>query len=155
MTKLNKGDLAPDFTAVNQAGETVSLTDFKGKKLILYFYPKDNTSGCTNEACNFRDNYDFWLSKGYAVVGVSPDSVASHQKFIAKYNLPFPLLSDPEKIIIKAYGAWGPKKLYGREYEGLIRSTFVVDEEGKIGEVFGKVKTKEHTEQIVKKLNLE
>jgi len=155
MTKLKKGDSAPDFMAVNQDEKSVSLADFKGKKLILYFYPKDNTSGCTNEACNFRDNYDFWLSKGYAVVGVSPDSVASHQKFIAKHGLPFPLLSDPEKKIIKAYGAWGPKKLYGREYEGLIRSTFVIDEEGKIEEVFAKVKTKEHTEQIVKKLNLE
>lgn len=154
MTKLNKGDLAPDFKAVNQDGEFVSLSDFSGKKLILYFYPKDNTSGCTNEACNFRDNYDFWLSKGFAVVGVSPDSVASHQKFIAKNSLPFPLLSDPEKKIIKAYGAWGPKKLYGREYEGLIRSTFVIDEEGKIEEVFNKVKTKEHTAQIVKTLNL-
>ena len=155
MTKLNIGDLAPDFTAVNQDEDSVSLTGFKGKKLILYFYPKDNTAGCTNEACNFRDNYDYWLSKGYAVVGVSPDSTASHRKFIAKYDLPFPLLSDPEKKIIKAYGAWGPKKLYGREYGGIIRSTFVIDEAGKIMEVFGKVKTKEHTEQIVKKLNLE
>ncbi len=155
MTKLQKGAKAPDFTGVDQDGKTLSLADFKGKKLILYFYPKDNTPGCTNEACNFRDHYDFWLSKGYAVVGVSPDSVASHQKFKAKYNLPFPLLSDPEKKIIKAYGAWGPKKLYGREYEGLIRSTFIIDEEGNIEEVFGKVKTKEHTEQIVKKLNLE
>ena len=155
MTKLQKGTKAPDFTGVDQDGKALSLADFKGKKLILYFYPKDNTPGCTNEACNFRDHYDFWLSKGYAVVGVSPDSVASHQKFKAKYNLPFPLISDPEKKIIKAYGAWGPKKLYGREYEGLIRSTFVIDEEGKIEEVFGKVKTKEHTEQIVKKLNLE
>ena len=155
MTKLNIGDLAPDFTAVDQDENPVSLTGFRKKKLILYFYPKDNTAGCTNEACNFRDNYDYWLSKGYAVVGVSPDSVASHRKFIAKYNLPFPLLSDSKKKIIKAYGAWGPKKLYGREYEGLVRSTFVIDEEGKIMEVFGKVKTKEHTEQIVKKLNLE
>lgn len=155
MTKLNIGDLAPDFTAVDQDENPASLTGFREKKLILYFYPKDNTAGCTNEACNFRDNYDYWLSKGYAVVGVSPDSVASHRKFIAKYNLPFPLLSDSKKKIIKAYGAWGPKKLYGREYEGLVRSTFVIDEEGKIMEVFGKVKTKEHTEQIVKKLNLE
>jgi len=154
MIKLNIGDLAPDFTAVNQDESPVSLAGFKGKKLILYFYPKDNTAGCTNEACNFRDNYDYWLSKGYTVVGVSPDNVTSHRKFIAKYDLPFPLLSDPEKKITKAYGAWGLKKLYGREYEGLIRSTFVIDEDGKIMEVFGKVKTKEHTEQIVKKLNL-
>lgn len=155
MTQLKKGDIAPDFAAVNQDGEEVSLADFKGKKLILYFYPKDNTPGCTNEACNFRDHYNYWLKKGFAVVGVSPDSIASHQKFIAKYRLPFPLLSDPDKKIIRAYGAWGLKKLYGREYEGLIRSTFVIDEEGKIEEVFGKVKTKEHTEQIIKTLNLE
>ncbi len=155
MTQLKKGDIAPDFAAVNQDGEEVSLADFKGKKLILYFYPKDNTPGCTNEACNFRDHYNYWLKKGFAVVGVSPDSIASHQKFIAKYRLPFPLLSDPDKKIIRAYGVWGLKKLYGREYEGLIRSTFVIDEEGKIEEVFGKVKTKEHTEQIIKTLNLE
>ncbi len=155
MTQLKKGDIAPDFAAVNQDGEEVSLADFKGKKLILYFYPKDNTPGCTNEACNFRDHYNYWLKKGFAVVGVSPDSIASHQKFIAKYRLPFPLLSDPDKKIIRAYGAWGLKKLYGREYEGLIRSTFVIDEEGKIEEVFVKVKTKEHTEQIIKTLNLE
>ncbi len=155
MTNLNIGDKAPDFIAVNQNNEPVSLADFKGKKLILYFYPKDNTPGCTNEACNFKEHYQFWINKGYQVVGISPDSTASHQKFIEKYALPFPLLSDPEKKIIKAYGAWGLKKLYGREYEGLIRSTFVIDEEGKIVDIFKKVKTKEHTEQIVKKLKLE
>ncbi len=155
MTKLNTGDKAPDFKAINQDGEMVSLNDFKGRKLILYFYPKDNTPGCTNEACDFRNHYQFWLDKGYQVVGVSPDSQESHRKFIEKYQLPFPLLSDPDKEIIKAYGAWGPKKLYGREYEGLIRSTFIIDEEGKILEIFKKVKTKTHTEQIIKKLNLE
>jgi len=155
MTKLNIGDKSPDFKAFNQDGEMVSLNDFKGRKLILYFYPKDNTPGCTNEACDFRTHYQFWLDKGYQVVGVSPDSQASHQKFIEKYQLPFPLLSDPDKEIIKAYGAWGPKKLYGREYEGLIRSTFIIDEEGKILEIFKKVKTKTHTEQIIKKLNIE
>jgi len=155
MTKLNIGDKAPDFKAINQDGEMVSLNDFKGRKLILYFYPKDNTPGCTNEACDFRNHYQFWLDKGYQVVGVSPDSQESHRKFIEKYQLPFPLLSDPDKEIIKAYGAWGPKKLYGREYEGLIRSTFIIDEEGKILEIFKKVKTKTHTEQIIKKLNLE
>lgn len=155
MTKLNIGDKAPDFKAFNQDGERVSLNDFKGRKLILYFYPKDNTPGCTNEACDFRTHYQFWLDKGYQVVGVSPDSQESHRKFIEKYQLPFPLLSDPDKEIIKAYGAWGLKKLYGREYEGLIRSTFIIDEEGKILEIFKKVKTKTHTEQIIKKLNLE
>jgi peroxiredoxin Q/BCP len=155
MTELNIGDKAPDFKAYNQDGALTSLDDFKGKKLILYFYPKDNTPGCTNEACDFREHYSFWMDKGYQIVGVSPDSQTSHQKFIEKYQLPFPLLSDPEKEIIKAYGAWGLKKLYGREYEGLIRSTFVIDEEGKIVEIFKKVKTKTHTEQIIKKLNIE
>jgi len=155
MTILKVGDQAPYFSTVNQEGETISLKDFLDKKLILYFYPKDNTPGCTSEACNFRDHYSFWLEKGYQVVGISPDKPSSHQKFISNFDLPFPLLSDPEKEIIKAYGAWGPKKLYGREYEGLIRSTFVIDEKGIIEEIFQKVKTKEHTEQIVKKLNLE
>ena len=153
--KLKKGDKAPDFEGVDQHSNLVRLKDFKGSKLILYFYPKDNTPGCTAEACNLRDNYDFWLSKGYKVVGVSPDSVASHQRFAEKYELPFPLISDEEKKIIKAYGAWGPKKLYGREYEGLLRTTFLIDENGKIEEVFSKVKTKDHTNQILKTINIE
>ena len=153
--KLKKGDKAPDFEGVDQHSNVVKLKDFKGSKLILYFYPKDNTPGCTAEACNLRDNYDFWLSKGYKVVGVSPDSVASHQRFAEKYELPFPLISDEEKKIIKAYGAWGPKKLYGREYEGLLRTTFLIDENGKIEEVFSKVKTKDHTNQILKTINIE
>jgi peroxiredoxin Q/BCP len=149
MMKLEKGDAAPDFSGFDQDGKKVQLIDFKGKKLILYFYPKDNTPGCTSEACDLRDNYDMWLSKGYQVVGVSPDSQKSHQKFIEKYNLPFPLIADEDKSIIKAYGAWGPKKLYGREYEGLLRTTFVIDEKGIIQEVFTKVKTKDHTKQIL------
>lgn len=153
MINLNIGDKAPDFQLPNQNGDIVSLGDFKGKKLILYFYPKDNTPGCTNEACNLRDNYKYWLDKGYEIVGISPDKPDSHSKFISKYNLPFTLLSDPEKKVIKAYGAWGLKKLYGKEYEGLIRSTFIIDETGKILEIFKKVKTKEHSEQIIKKLN--
>jgi peroxiredoxin Q/BCP len=152
---LKKGDIAPDFKGVDQHGNTVSLKDFKGNKLILYFYPKDNTPGCTAEACNLRDNYDLWLSKGYKVVGVSPDSLASHQKFAEKHQLPFPLIADEEKKIIKAYGAWGPKKLYGREYEGLLRTTFIIDENGRIEEIFTKVKTKDHTNQILKTINEE
>jgi peroxiredoxin Q/BCP len=152
---LKKGDIAPDFKGVDQHGNTVSLKGFKGNKLILYFYPKDNTPGCTAEACNLRDNYDLWLSKGYKVVGISPDSMASHQKFAEKHQLPFPLIADEEKKIIKAYGAWGPKKLYGREYEGLLRTTFIIDENGKIEEVFAKVKTKDHTNQILKTINEE
>ncbi|PLW99044.1 MAG: thioredoxin-dependent thiol peroxidase [Marinilabiliales bacterium] len=147
--KLKKGDAAPDFSGFDQDGKKVQLIDFKGKKLILYIYPKDNTPGCTSEACDLRDNYDMWLSKGYQVVGVSPDSQKSHQKFIEKFDLPFPLIADEDKTIIKAYGAWGPKKLYGREYEGLLRTTFVIDEKSIIQEVFTKVKTKDHTNQIL------
>jgi len=147
--KLKKGDAAPDFAGLDQDGKKIELSDFKGKKLILYFYPKDNTPGCTSEACDLRDNYDMWLAKGYQVVGVSPDSQKSHQKFIEKHKLPFPLIADEDKTIIKAYGAWGPKKLYGREYEGLLRTTFVIDEKGIIQEVFTKVKTKDHTNQIL------
>lgn len=149
MKKLEKGDAAPDFSGLDQDGKKILLRDFKGKKLILYFYPKDNTPGCTSEACDLRDNYEMWLSKGYQVLGVSPDSQKSHLKFIEKYDLPFPLIADEEKTMIKAYGAWGPKKLYGREYEGLLRTTFVIDEYGIIQEVFTKVKTKDHTNQIL------
>ena len=149
MTKLKNGDKAPDFKGNDQEGKLVQLGDFVGSKLILYFYPKDDTPGCTAEACNLRDNYELWLSKGYKVVGVSPDSEQSHKKFIAKYNLPFPLISDVDKKIIKDYGAWGLKKMYGREYEGLLRTTFVIDEKGKIEDVFTKVDTKEHTKQIL------
>jgi len=152
MTKLNIGDKAPDFNGLDQNGDSIRLEDFKGIKLILYFYPKDNTSGCNAEACNLRDNHEMWISKGYKVLGVSPDKQESHQKFIAKFDLPFPLISDTEKEIIKAYGAWGPKKLYGREYEGLLRSTFVISEDGKIEQIFMKVKTKDHTNQILETL---
>ena len=150
--KFKKGDTAPDFNGLNQDGKQIQLKDFKGKKLILYFYPKDNTPGCTAESCDLRDNYEMWQSKGYQIVGVSPDSQKSHQKFIEKYNLPFPLIADEEKVIIKAYGAWGPKKLYGREYEGLLRTTFVIDEKGIIQEILTKVKTKDHTNQILETL---
>lgn len=149
MKRLEKGVVAPDFKGIDQDGGSVQLSDFKGSKLILYFYPKDNTPGCTAEACDLRDNYKMWLTKGYKILGISPDSQQSHQKFIAKYNLPFPLIADEDKTIIKAYGAWGLKKLYGREYEGLLRTTFVIDEKGIIEEVFTKVKTKDHTNQIL------
>jgi peroxiredoxin Q/BCP len=147
--KLEKGQKAPAFEGLDQDGKTVKLEDFKGSKLILYFYPKDNTPGCTAESCDLRDNYQMWLSKGYKVLGVSPDSQKSHQNFIAKYNLPFSLVADTDLKIIKDYGAWGLKKMYGKEYEGLLRTTFVIDEEGNIEEVFAKVKTKEHTKQIL------
>lgn len=153
MIELNTGEHAPPFKGLDQDGNTIQLDDFKGSKLILYFYPKDNTPGCTAESCDLRDNYEMWLEKGYKVVGVSPDSQASHQKFIAKYNLPFPLIADTEKEIIKAFGAWGPKKLYGREYEGLIRTTFVINQDGIIEQVFKKVKTKDHSNQILAEIN--
>jgi len=147
--KLKIGDKAPEFKGIDENENPISLSDFKGKSVILYFYPKDSTPGCTNEACNLRDNYQMWLDKGYVVIGVSPDSVKSHQKFKAKHELPFPLISDTEKIIIKEFGAWGLKKLYGREYEGLLRSTFVINGDGIITNIFEKVKTKDHTNQIL------
>lgn len=154
MSNLKTGDKAPDFESVNQNGDTIKLTDFSGKKLILYFYPKDNTPGCTAESCDLNDNYESWLEKGFEVVGVSPDSEKSHLKFIDKFGLKFNLIADTEKDILKAYGAWGLKKLYGREYMGVLRKTFVIDENGIIIDVFEKVKTKEHTNQIVTALNI-
>lgn len=154
MALLNVGDVAPNFTAKNQDGKDISLTDYKGKKVILYFYPKDNTPGCTAESCNLRDNYSDLTTKGFEVIGVSPDSEKSHQNFISKFSLPFTLLADTEKEILKAYGAWGLKKNYGREYEGVLRTTYVIDEEGKIEKVFAKVKTKDHTEQILEAMEL-
>ena len=152
MIQLVEGIAAPAFSGINQNGETISLAGFKGKKLILYFYPKDDTPGCTAEACNLNDNYDFWISKGYEVIGVSPDSEASHQKFIKKYGLKFNLIADTTKEILEAYGVWGEKVNYGKTYMGVIRTTFVINEEGVIEKVFKKVDTKEHTNQIVKDL---
>ncbi len=146
---LNVGDKAPDFEGVIQDGSLIKLTDYKGQKVILYFYPKDNTPGCTAEACNLRDNYQLMLEKGYVLIGVSPDSMKSHQKFVEKFDLPFPLIADEKKEIIKAFGAWGLKKFMGREYEGVLRSTFVISEDGTIEEVISKVKTKAHAEQIL------
>jgi peroxiredoxin Q/BCP len=152
MVQLVEGNAAPEFTGINQNGETISLSGLKGKKLILYFYPKDDTPGCTAEACNLNDNYDFWISKGYLVVGISPDSEASHQKFVGKYGLKFNLIADTSKRILEAYGVWGEKSNYGKTYMGVIRTTFVIDEKGIIEKIFKKVDTKEHTSQIVKDL---
>ncbi len=146
---LKEGDAAPHFSGVDQFGNQIDSKNFFGKKIVLYFYPKDDTPGCTKEACNLRDNYELLISKGYLVVGVSPDDLHSHQKFSAKYSLPFPLLADPDLRIIKAYGAWGTKNMYGKMYEGLLRTTFVIDEKGKIEEVIKKVKTDDHTQQII------
>ena len=149
MSKLKEGDKAPEFKGKDQNGNTVSLSDFKGSKLVLYFYPKDSTPGCTSQACNLRDNYEILLEKGYKVVGVSADSEKSHQKFIEKHNLPFPLIADTEKEIIQAYGVWAPKKFMGKEFLGIVRTTFVINEEGIIEEIIGKEKTKDHTAQII------
>jgi len=152
MTTLQEGDKAPDFKGVDQDENTVQLSDFASRKLILFFYPKDNTPGCTAEACNLRDNYDALRKKGYELLGVSPDSVRKHQNFIKKHELPFPLLADTEKEVLNAYGVWGLKKIMGREYDGVHRTTFIIDEEGKIEKVFKKVKTKAHTEQILEEM---
>jgi len=149
MTTLQPGDQAHDFTGKDQNGNALSLKDFRGQKVILYFYPKDDTPGCTAEACNFRDNYGELQKQGYAVIGVSADSEKKHQKFIGKYDLPFPLVADTDKAIIQAYGVWGTKKFMGREYKGIYRTTFVIDENGVIENVITKVKNKRATEQIL------
>ena len=149
MTPLKEGDKAPFFKGLNQNGQEISLDDFKGKKVILYFYPKDNTSGCTAEACSLNENYDTLTAKGYKVIGVSPDSVASHQKFIAKYNLAFNLIADTEKTTLEAYGVWAEKSMYGRKYMGVLRTTFVINEEGTIIKVITKVNTKAAAEQLL------
>ncbi len=149
MTPLKEGDKAPFFKGLNQNGQEISLDDFKGRNLILYFYPKDNTSGCTAEACNLNENYDTLTEKGYEVVGVSPDSSASHQKFIAKYNLAFNLIADTEKTILEAYGVWAEKSMYGRKYMGVLRTTFVINGEGTITRVITKVNTKAAAEQLL------
>lgn len=149
MTALKVGDLAPKFESIDQQGNPVSLSDFLGKKVILYFYPKDDTPGCTAEACNLRDNYQILIEKGYKIIGVSPDDEKAHKKFSEKYVLPFALIPDKTKKIIQEYGAWGKKKNYGKEYEGLIRTTFIIDEEGRIAHIFNKVDTKNHTAQIL------
>jgi thioredoxin-dependent peroxiredoxin len=154
MATLNVGDIAPDFSGLNQNGETVSLSGFKGKKLILFFYPKDNTPGCTAESCNLNDNYQMWLAKGYEVVGVSPDNVSSHKKFADKFKFGFNLLADTEKEILQSFGAWGEKSMYGKSYMGVIRTTFVINEAGIIVEKFEKVDTKNHTDQIIKALDI-
>ncbi|WP_144604744.1 thioredoxin-dependent thiol peroxidase [Algoriphagus algorifonticola] len=147
---LEVGQKAPDFEAKIETGETIKLSDFKGKKVILYFYPKDNTPGCTAQACNLRDNYEALQKAGYVVLGISSDSEKSHQKFINKQELPFSLIADEDKKVHELYGTWVEKSMYGRKYMGAARTTFVIDEEGKIEEIIEKVKTKEHTAQILK-----
>ncbi len=148
MPALKVGEKAPDFSLPDQTGAVRSLKDFKGKKLILYFYPKDNTSGCTKEACAFQENLGVLKKKGVEVIGVSADSVTSHEKFANKYNLQFPLLSDEKKSMIKAYNAWKKKRMYGKEYMGIERTTHIIDEKGKIAHIFPKVKVNGHVEEV-------
>lgn len=149
MTTLKAGDKAPDFQAEDQDGNIVKLSDFNGKKLVLFFYPKASTPGCTAQACNLRDNWSSFEKKGYEIIGVSADSKKRQQNFKDKYKLPFPLLADEDRAVINAFGVWGPKKFMGKEYDGIHRTTFIIDENGKIEEVIGKVDTKEHTAQIL------
>jgi len=149
---IQEGQPAPDFTLPSDSGEDITLSALRGKKVVLYFYPKDNTSGCTKEACSFRDDHSLFLMKGAAVIGVSPDSVVSHQKFKAKLGLPFYLLSDEDHAVAEAYGAWGEKKMYGKTYMGIIRSTYVIDEEGTVVKVFPKVKPADHAQEVLQYL---
>ena len=150
MTHLKIGDNAPAINSVDQNGDTITLEQFKGKKVVLYFYPKDMTPGCTVQSCNLRDNYKLLLDKGYVVLGCSVDSPERHVKFIEKYDLPFPLISDEDKKVVEDYGVWGLKKFMGKEYMGISRTTFVIDEKGMIEDIIEKVNTKEHTTQILK-----
>lgn len=153
MINLQPGDKAPAFSGKNQNGERVSLKDFSGRRFALYFYPQDDTPTCTVQACNLRDNFALLKANGIDVVGVSPDEVTSHKAFEEKFNLPFPLLADPGHNIINTYGVWGPKQLYGRKYEGLHRTTFLINEKGKIVHVFKKPRNKDHAAEIIKKFS--
>ena len=147
---LKIGDTAPDFKAVDGDGRTVALSDYKGKKLVIYFYPKDNTPGCTAEACDLRDNYHRFQAAGYEILGVSKDSEKSHRGFAEKYSLPFRLVADTDTAILQAYDAWGEKSLYGKKYMGALRKTYVIDEHGVITDIIDKVNTKAHSAQILK-----
>jgi peroxiredoxin Q/BCP len=150
--KLKVGDKAPSFSLPADDGSTISLEELKGRKVVLYFYPKDDTSGCTVEACEFRDNWKAVQGRGAVVLGVSPDSISSHGKFKTKYKLPFPLLADEDHKVAEAYGAWGEKSMYGRKYHGILRSTFIIDEKGRIARVFEKVKPKGHAGEVLEGL---
>ena len=149
MSKLKEGDPAPAIEAVDQQGERITLEEYRGKKVVLYFYPKDNTPGCTAEACDLRDNYSRFISQGFEVIGVSADSEKSHQNFISKYELPFRLISDVDKKVLKDYDAWGEKKMYGKSYMGILRKTYIISEEGTIEKIIEKVDTKAHSKQIL------
>jgi peroxiredoxin Q/BCP len=151
MALLEVGQAAPDFSAPDQNGVTHTLSQYRGQKVALYFYPADDTPGCTAQACNLRDNHERLREAGYVVIGVSPDGVESHKKFVAKHNLPFTLLADPQKEILAAYGAWGEKNMYGKKVTGVLRTTYLIDEAGTIAKVIAGVKTATHAEQILKK----
>lgn len=153
MPNLKVGDRAPAISAPDENGELITLEEFKGKKVVLYFYPKDNTPGCTAEACDLRDNYSKFIEDGFEIIGVSADSQESHMKFKAKYDLPFRLISDEDHSVLKAYDAWGEKKMYGKAYMGVLRKTFIIDEEGFVEKIIEKVKTKEHSKQIFAELS--
>ena len=149
MLKLKVGDMAPELDAKDQSGNTIKLSNYKGSKVVLYFYPKDDTPGCTAEACNLRDNYEVLQKNGFKIIGVSVDNEKSHLKFIEKYKLPFPLIADTDKKVCNAYGVWGKKKLMGKEYDGISRVTFVISEDGMIEDIIEKVDTKNHTNQLI------
>ena len=149
MSTLKEGDKAPNFTATDQNGKTVSLSDYKGKNVILYFYPQDDTPTCTNEACNYRDNYQSLLSKGFEVIGVSPDNEKSHKKFEKKFTLPFTLIADTDRKIVEAYGLWAEKTTFGRTYMGVLRTTFVIDKKGVIKKIIDKVQSKNASQQVL------
>ena len=153
MAIIKEGKKAPNFKGTDQNGNTISLKDFKGKKVILYFYPKDDTPGCTAQACNLRDNYSDLINQGFAVIGISTDSVKSHKKFENKFDLPFPLIADEDKTIVEKYGVWGQKKFMGRDFMGTIRTTFLIDETGKIVKVIDKPDTKNQTQQVLESFN--
>lgn len=152
MTHLNIGDKAPNFSGKIENGDEISLKDFNGKRLIIYFYPKDMTPGCTTQSCNLRDNYSLLQEKGFEIIGISADDEKRHIKFIDKHELPFHLIADVDKNIINDYGVWGPKKFMGKEFDGIHRTTFVIDAQGNIEAIFKKVKTKAHAEQILEEL---
>lgn len=154
MNKIEEGQAAPNFTGKDQNGSAISLQDFKGDNVVIYFYPKDDTPGCTAQACNLRDNHSELLNKGIKVVGVSADSEEKHQKFIKKYDLPFPLIADTDKSIIQSFGVWGEKKFMGKVYDGIHRTTFILDKDGTVMKRIDKVKTKDHTNQILEAFNL-
>lgn len=152
MSTLKEGDKVPDFQAQDQDGNTIKSSDYKGKKLVVFFYPKASTPGCTAQACNLRDNYKELQDAGYAILGVSADSQKRQSTFKEKYEFPFPLLADEDKKVIEAFGVWGPKKFMGKEYEGINRTTFLIDENGKVKRVISKVKTKDHAAQILEEV---